>query len=215
MFLPFLTSQAACMDEDRSTPVYQTSDPRRYAEAEGEQFGDVAEAEGRGPGHFEHSEGNIKGGAVDDYSVRGLFGDENYSRDSYGYGDAARSTQEYDGASNYRSFDLYSEAGESSFSLHNAEGMLEDDYDRRSFRGLGPEPSVYSDNHLKEIVSEELTEHPEIDASRFTVNVKNGEVFLDGHVESIDMKRYLDFFISDIRGVQDVHVNLKVKKGGA
>jgi len=200
------------MDDYWMDRLPRTTGPRRYEEAEDDQFGNSAENEGRSLGEFDHSEGSVKRGAPDDYSARGLFGDENYSRDSYGYGDAAINSHDYDGPKEYRSFDLYSEAGESSFSVHNAEGVLEEEPAIGPYSGIGPGYEVYSDERLREIVSDAIADHPEIDASGFSVKVKNGEVYLEGYVASIEMKRYIDWFVSDIRGVQDVQVNLKVNK---
>jgi hypothetical protein len=62
-------------------------------------------------------------------------------------------------------------------------------------------------------VNEELTRHPEIDASEIGVRVENGEVTLTGKVEDRHQKRLAEDLAERCSGVNDVHNQLKVDKG--
>ena len=54
---------------------------------------------------------------------------------------------------------------------------------RQSFRGKGPKGYERSDERLKEVICERLTDDDDIDASEISVEIRNGEVTLSGSVE--------------------------------
>jgi osmotically-inducible protein OsmY len=81
------------------------------------------------------------------------------------------------------------------------------------FSGRGPKGYRRSDDRIREDVSEELTRHPEIDASEIDVQVQNGEVTLTGKVEDRHQKRLAEDLAERCSGVNDVHNQLKVDKG--
>ncbi|CAN5879239.1 hypothetical protein BH24GEM1_BH24GEM1_08980 [soil metagenome] len=81
------------------------------------------------------------------------------------------------------------------------------------FAGRGPKGYRRSDDRIREDVSEELTRHPEIDASDIDVKVENGEVTLTGKVEDRQQKRMAEDLAERCSGVNDVHNQLKVDKG--
>jgi len=81
------------------------------------------------------------------------------------------------------------------------------------FSGRGPKGYRRSDDRIREDVSEELTRHPEIDASEVDVQVQNGEVTLTGKVEDRHQKRLAEDLAERCSGVNDVHNQLKVDKG--
>ncbi|MBV8520226.1 MAG: BON domain-containing protein [Acidobacteria bacterium] len=81
---------------------------------------------------------------------------------------------------------------------------------RESYRGRGPKNWRRSDERIREIVNELLTEHDGIDATDIEVSVENGEVTLTGHVGSRWEKRLADDIAHSCGGVHDVHNRLKV-----
>ena len=81
------------------------------------------------------------------------------------------------------------------------------------FVGRGPKGYKRSDERIREEVNEELTRHPDIDASELEVQVQNGEVTLAGKVEDRHQKRLAEDLVERISGVNDVHNQLKVDKG--
>jgi osmotically-inducible protein OsmY len=79
----------------------------------------------------------------------------------------------------------------------------------RSHRGRGPK-NWRSDETIREIVNELLTEHDGIDASDVDVRVENGEVTLEGMVGSRWEKRLAEDIALSCGGVHDVHNRLRV-----
>lgn len=83
---------------------------------------------------------------------------------------------------------------------------------RPSFRGRGPRGYVRSDERLKELICERLTEDPLVDASDISVEVSNGEVTLTGTVENRMMKwRAEDLAEVSTNGAL-VHNRLRVRR---
>lgn len=83
---------------------------------------------------------------------------------------------------------------------------------QRSFRGLGPKGYQRSDERLKEVVCERLSEDDHIDASEISLEVKNGEVTLSGQVPERSMKYHAEDLIEQC-GVREIHNNLRVQSG--
>jgi osmotically-inducible protein OsmY len=81
------------------------------------------------------------------------------------------------------------------------------------FTGRGPKGYRRSDDRIREEVSEELTRHPEIDASEIEVKAESGEVTLTGKVGDRHQKRLAEDIAERCSGVNDVHNQLKVDKG--
>lgn len=82
----------------------------------------------------------------------------------------------------------------------------------QSFRGRGPKGYVRSDERLKEIVCERLTDHPKIDASDVNVEAKAGEITLTGEVSDRMMKWRIEDLIEDATGGALVHNRLRVRR---
>jgi osmotically-inducible protein OsmY len=78
-------------------------------------------------------------------------------------------------------------------------------------RGKGPRGYRRSDARIQEDVSDRLTDDPDVDASDITVTVKEGEVTLDGHVDSRFAKRRAEDCAEDVSGVAHVQNNLRVR----
>lgn len=82
-----------------------------------------------------------------------------------------------------------------------------------SHYGRGPRNYQRSDDRIREDINEHLTYHHEIDASDIDVQVQNGEVTLSGTVADRSAKRLAEDLAERVRGVRDVHNQLKVNGG--
>lgn len=80
-----------------------------------------------------------------------------------------------------------------------------------SHRGRGPKNYRRSDEFLRELICEELTEDPYIDAVDVSVDVVQGEVTLTGTVPHRRQKIEIEDFVAGINGVTDVHNLLAVR----
>lgn len=108
--------------------------------------------------------------------------------------------------------------GGSGFNTLNRDFETRGGYDRgsdlgsmqRSYRGRGPKGFQRSDDRLRELVSERLADHHDIDASDIEVTVSNGEVTLQGTVDDRRTKRLAEDVVESVGGVRDVHNHLKV-----
>jgi len=76
--------------------------------------------------------------------------------------------------------------------------------------GKGPVGFQRSDERIRELVCEALTDDGEIDASRIEVSVKGGEVALTGSIEDRRMKRLAEDCVEEVPGVKDVHNQLRI-----
>jgi hypothetical protein len=76
--------------------------------------------------------------------------------------------------------------------------------------GRGPQGYQRSDERITEEVCERLTRHGQLDASEIEVQVKNGEVTLEGTVENRRAKRMAEDVAEGVSGVRDVHNRLRL-----
>jgi osmotically-inducible protein OsmY len=76
--------------------------------------------------------------------------------------------------------------------------------------GKGPVGFQRSDDRVRELVCEALTDDGEVDASRIEVTVKAGEVTLTGAIEDRRMKRLAEDCVEAVPGVKDVHNQLRI-----
>ena len=81
-----------------------------------------------------------------------------------------------------------------------------------AFTGKGPKNWSRSDERIREDVCERLTVHPYVDASEIEVAVKDGEVILTGLVDERRMKRLAEDVAENVRGVKDVHNQIRVQR---
>jgi hypothetical protein len=82
---------------------------------------------------------------------------------------------------------------------------------RESFYGRGPKGWQRSDDRLREEICERLTADPHVDASEITVNVREGEVTLEGSVENRGMKRAAEDAADGVLGLRQVHNRLRIE----
>lgn len=78
-------------------------------------------------------------------------------------------------------------------------------------RGKGPKNYMRSDARIFEDVGEALSHHDAIDASEVTIAVAEGEVMLDGIVETSCMKAIAEEVVSGLAGVKTVRNRLRTK----
>lgn len=79
--------------------------------------------------------------------------------------------------------------------------------------GRGPKNYQRSDDRIREDVSEQLTYHHDIDATDIDVQVQGGEVTLTGTVTDRRQKRMAEDIAEEVRGVRDVHNQIRVQGG--
>jgi len=77
-------------------------------------------------------------------------------------------------------------------------------------RGRGPRGYRRPDERIEDEAHDRLTDDPWLDASNIEVEVKNGEVTLNGSVDNREAKHRAERLIEDISGVGHVQNNLRV-----
>ncbi|KIG13904.1 hypothetical protein DB30_07457 [Enhygromyxa salina] len=82
----------------------------------------------------------------------------------------------------------------------------------RSFRGKGPKGYKRSDDTICDEVCQRL-EEGEVDPSEVTVKVEDGNVTLTGTTETRWDKRTIEDIAFSVRGVKDVHNQIRVESG--
>ena len=78
--------------------------------------------------------------------------------------------------------------------------------------GKGPQGYQRSDERIKELVHEALTDHGHVDATNIVVDVVKGEVTLTGTVDDRQTKRLAEDAVDGVSGVTEIHNQLRVKK---
>jgi len=76
----------------------------------------------------------------------------------------------------------------------------------------GPKGWQRADDAIREDACEALAYHPYLDASDIEVEVKSGEVTLSGTVRNRASKRLAEALVEPVRGVNDVHNRLTIRK---
>jgi hypothetical protein len=80
-----------------------------------------------------------------------------------------------------------------------------------SHRGRGPQGYQRSDERLKEMICERLTDDPAIDASNVTIDVTSQVVKLTGTVDDRSTKYEIEELIESFGGVKDIDNQLRVQ----
>lgn len=86
---------------------------------------------------------------------------------------------------------------------------------RGQHAGKGPKGYQRSDDRIREEISDELTDHPDIDASDVELEVKNGEVTITGTVDSREAKRMTEDIAEQSSGVTHVSNQLRISNGSS
>ena len=94
----------------------------------------------------------------------------------------------------------------------NVRVVIEKDWARPGrFAGVGPKGYQRSDERIWEEINDRLTDNPDIDATHMDVTVTHGEVRLAGAVESRGARRLAEEIADSVRGVREVHNELRVE----
>ncbi len=143
-----------------------------------------------------------RAGDADRIGQRDSYGDRNYDQ-SFGHrDDVGRGIYDHRGDDrSFRSRD-YAESERGTWSTNTQRPG--------EHRGKGPRGYTRSDERIKEMVCEVLTEDAHIDASGIDVEVKSGEVILSGMVPNRRMKRMAEDALEGIGGIKDVSNQLKI-----
>lgn len=72
-----------------------------------------------------------------------------------------------------------------------------------------------SDEELRDLVREQLDEHPSLDIGGVVVHAKNGRVTLSGSVATDEERRIATHVLTDVLGVEHFVINLAVDPMGA
>lgn len=153
--------------------------------------------------------------------VTGGLHPSNTYRESYGPGSWGRHRDEYDAdAGEHDSWRAYGErrgffqrAGD-----EVASWFGDDDAARRreaDHRGRGPSDYTRSDERIREDINDALTHDWRLDASHVRVTVKDGEVTLEGTVDSRQDKRRAEDLADNITGAHHVQNNLRLNSTSA
>lgn len=78
------------------------------------------------------------------------------------------------------------------------------------YSGRGPRDYRRSDERIRDEACDALTRHGHVDATGIRVEVRDGEITLEGTVESRREKRLAEDAVDSLPGVRDVHNRLRV-----
>ena len=115
----------------------------------------------------------------------------------------------------------YERVGRSPSAQPGPYAPIEDDEDApasgprapRDFAGRGPKGYRRADARIEEDICDRLTDDAYVDATDIEVKVENGEVTLTGTVDSGKAKFFAEQLCVAVRGVHDVHNQLRVGDG--
>ena len=79
-----------------------------------------------------------------------------------------------------------------------------------SHRGKGPSGYARSDERIRELVCEALTDDHYVDATHIEITVRDGEVTLSGIVDDRQQKRMAEDCAAQVWGVRDVQNQIRV-----
>lgn len=85
-------------------------------------------------------------------------------------------------------------------------------HDDSSHRGKGPKNFMRTDDRIKELINDKLTDDWQVDASDIEVSVSNGEVILTGYVVDRIQKRKAEDIAESISGVTHVENRIKINR---
>lgn len=159
----------------------------------------------------DHSYGNAH-----DYAEGGSYpGSESYSSDDYRHagmrfreGSGGGSAAGYAGSAGA---DIGTQGNRGFWEREADERSVARAHDPDDHRGKGPRGYTRSDPRIHEDVNDMLTEDPWLDASDITVEVKEGEVTLSGHVATRQQKRRAEDIAHGVRGVRHVQNNIRMR----
>jgi osmotically-inducible protein OsmY len=137
----------------------------------------------------------------------GGFGQGHETMPGYGYGRGEQQREQYGSLGQQGHEGSWGSAGPAYGS-----GFATGTQFRGRHFGRGPKNYKRSDQRIEEEINEQLTRHPEVDASEIEVTVKNGEVTLSGTVDERRAKRLAEDIAEDCSGVREVRNNLRIQR---
>jgi BON domain len=187
---------------------------RRYGQSNQGDYGRGSQQYGQG-----RSGSNDFGGGRRDFGQRGYGSESRYgSPQQWGggdYGAQGGSSFAYGrggenwGGSGYAGSD-YGPTSRSGYGYGDSVGS--EQWNRQaSHRGKGPKGYERSDDRLKEMISERLSDDPNIDASEITIAVSGGVVKLTGTIDSRAEKYQVEELIERCGGVKDIDNQLRTQ----
>jgi osmotically-inducible protein OsmY len=190
----------------RSEPDHdRDDDAERYG-----QYGGLQRGLGYGGGRdLDEAERFGRGRDRDDYPRGGRYVEEGWREPRRREGDRYRGEDERAGRSGRGWSDRAADEVASWFGDEDAARRREADH-----RGKGPKGYRRSDDRIRDDVSDRLTDDPDVDATDITVTVRDGEVTLDGNVDSRFAKRRAEDCAEAVSGIQHVQNNLRVRPAG-
>jgi osmotically-inducible protein OsmY len=174
----------------------------------GQEYGQEGWGEGSGQ-QYGYGPGYGQQGGYGQFGGRSSSG-WGESMPGYGYGRGQGEREQY-GSMGQQGY----ERGWGSTGADYASGFGQQRYGSRGrFVGRGPKGYRRTDERIQEEINEQLTRHPEIDASEIEVSVKNGEVTLSGTVDDRHAKRLAEDIAEECSGVSEVRNNIRVQRQG-
>ena len=136
-----------------------------------------------------------------------------------GYGSGSYGTGSYGSGSDYGMSQQYGSGGRGyggrDYGSERNWGGDSGSQSQQSHRGRGPKGYERSDERIKELICERLTDDPAIDASEVTVDVNNKVVRLTGTVDDRRTKYLIEDVIEHCGGVRDIDNQLRVQTQGS
>lgn len=162
-----------------------------------------------------YGQGNRHDDAFSDYARASWTQEHDNDGPPYGAGDStdrrSRRSIHHDIGSQYAHTDTYGGAG---FRQQGKRYWFDEGDQRSQFRGTRPRGYERSDERLRELACEKLTD-ADLDASDIEVTVSQGTVTLEGSVRARWMKHQAEDIVDDIGGVKDIDNHLRVKREDA
>lgn len=158
-----------------------------------------------------YGQGNQHDDAHDDYARASYTQEHDYRGPRYGAPHWQHSPSRGDYGMQAGHADTYGSAG---FRQQGKRYWFDVGDERGQFRGTRPRGYERSDERLRELICERLTD-ADIDASDIEVKVEQGNVTLEGSVRARWMKHQAEDLIDDLGGVKDIRNQLRVQGRGA
>jgi len=156
-----------------------------------------------------YGQGNRQDDARSDRMHASWTQEHDYEGPRYGAGEQRGSPGRSGLGSQYAHADTYGGAG---FRQQGKRYWFDESDQRGQFRGTQPRGYERSDERLRELACERLTD-ADLDASDIEVKVEQGTVTLEGSVRARWMKHAAEDIVDDLGGVKDIHNQLRVRRG--
>lgn len=199
-------------DRQRREPragSYGSYDRHSY-EDPGDRFRSFS-SEDYGGRDFASRGSTISGGLSPSNSYQPSYGLSSWGNNRHDSGTSSREFDDWRSYGERRGF--LSRAGDeiaSWFGDADAARRREQDH-AQDHRGSGPANYTRSDERIREDANDALTRNPWVNARDISVSVSNGEVTLDGHVDTRAAKRRAEDAVDEVSGVRHVQNNLRVR----